>query len=113
MSFIKDNGTQFIIFSCNFSCVKIHMVKKLSHIFCPCAFNHRFGRLQRLFSLMTTKSMVESTRAEDMGQFLYHFDPDTKKKKITKRLEKLQLKMINSVPLNNNLLPKYPQFESK
>ena len=45
---------------------------------------------------MTTKSMVESTWAEDMGQFLYHLDLDTRK--ITRRLEKLQLKIINSVP---------------
>ena len=45
---------------------------------------------------MTTKSMVESTLAEYMGQFLLHLDPDTRK--ITKRLDKLQLKIINSVP---------------
>ena len=29
---------------------------------------------------MTTKSMVESAWAEDMGQFLHDLDPDTKKK---------------------------------
>ena len=45
---------------------------------------------------MMTKSMVESTCAEDMGQFLYHLDPDTRK--ITRRLEKIKLKIINSVP---------------
>ena len=33
---------------------------------------------------------------EDMGQFLYHLDPNTRK--ITRRLEKLQLKIINSFP---------------
>ena len=42
--------------------------------------------------LMTTKSMVESAWTEDMGQFLYHLDPDTRK--ITKRLEKITI--INS-----------------
>ena len=26
---------------------------------------------------MITKTMVENTWAEDMGQFLYHLDPDT------------------------------------
>ena len=35
---------------------------------------------------MTTKSMVESAWAEDMGQFLYHLDPNTRK--ITRSLEK-------------------------
>ena len=44
---------------------------------------------------MTNKSMVERAWAEDMGQFLYHIDPDTKK--IKRRLEKI-LKIINSVP---------------
>ena len=39
---------------------------------------------------MTTQSMAESAWAEYMGQFLYHLDPDTRK--ITKGLEKLQLK---------------------
>ena len=46
--------------------------------------------------LMMAKSMVESTWAEDMGQFLCYLDPDTRK--ITRRLEKLHLKIINSVP---------------
>ena len=46
---------------------------------------------------MMTKSMVESAWTEDMGQFLYHLDPDTRK---IRRLEKLQLKIINSVPLS-------------
>ena len=41
---------------------------------------------------MITKSMVESAWAEDMGQFLYHLDPDIRK--IKSRLEKLQLKII-------------------
>ena len=45
---------------------------------------------------MTTKSMVESTWVEDMGQFLYHLDPGTRK--IARRLEKLQFKIMNSVP---------------
>ena len=43
---------------------------------------------------MTTKSMIENTWAEDMGQFLYQLNPDTIK--IT-RLKKLQLRIINSV----------------
>ena len=42
--------------------------------------------------LMMTKSMVESTWAEGMGQFLYHMDPDSRK--ITRNLEKLQLKIM-------------------
>ena len=45
---------------------------------------------------MTTKSLVKSAWAEDMGQLLYHLDPDPRK--ITKRLEKLQLRIINSFP---------------
>ena len=45
---------------------------------------------------MTTKSMDENAWVEDMGQFLYHLDPDTRK--ITRRLEKIKLKIINSVP---------------
>ena len=64
---------------------------------------------------MTTKSTVESTWVEDIAQFLYHLDPDTRK--ITMRHEKIELKIItNSVSssltklawiltcLNNNLL---------
>ena len=35
---------------------------------------------------MTTKNMVESVEAEDVGQFLYDLDPDTRK--ITMNLEK-------------------------
>ena len=34
---------------------------------------------QTTLLLMTTKSMVESTWAEDMGHFLYHLNPDTRK----------------------------------
>ena len=45
---------------------------------------------------MTIKSMVESTWAEVMGQFLYHLDPNTRK--ITRSLEKIKLKIINCVP---------------
>ena len=37
---------------------------------------------------MTTKSMVESAWAEDMGQFFYHLDPD--RRKITRRFEKIK-----------------------
>ena len=48
--------------------------------------------------MMTIKSMVDSDWAEDIGQFFYHQDPNTRK--ITRRFEKLQLKMINSVPLS-------------
>ena len=36
---------------------------------------------------MTTKSMVESTWAEDMEQFLYHQDPDSRK---IRSLEKIK-----------------------
>ena len=45
---------------------------------------------------MMTKSMVKSTGAEDMGQFLDHLDPDTRK---IRNLEKIKLEMINSVLL--------------
>ena len=40
------------------------------------------------------ESMVKSTWAEDMGQFLYHLDPN---KKNTRKLKKLQLKITNRV----------------
>ena len=39
---------------------------------------------------MTTKSMVEIAWAEDMGQFLYHQDPETRK--IKRSLEKIKEK---------------------
>ena len=46
---------------------------------------------------MTTKSIVESAWAEDMGQFPFHLDPDTRK--ITRRLEKIKLEIKKySVP---------------
>ena len=45
---------------------------------------------------MKTKSMVESDWADDMGQFLYHIDPDTRK--ITRSLEKIKLEIMKSVP---------------
>ena len=59
---------------------------------------------------MTTKSIVESPWAEDMGQFLYHLNPDTRK--ITRSLVKAKLKIIkkqcsrvfNKICLNNNNL---------
>ena len=44
---------------------------------------------------MTAKHMVESAWAEDIGQFHYHLDPDTRE--ITRRLEKIKLRIINSV----------------
>ena len=53
-------------------------------------------QLKTTLLLMMTKSMVESALAENMEQFLYHLDPDTSK--ITKSLEKMKLKIINSVP---------------
>ena len=37
-----------------------------------------------------------SSKVEDIEQFLYHLDPNTRK--ITRRPEKLQLRIINSVP---------------
>ena len=40
--------------------------------------------------------MVESNWVEGIGQFLYPQDPDTRK--ITRRIEKLQLKIMNNVP---------------
>ena len=52
--------------------------------------------------LLTIKSMVESPWTEDMGQFLYHLDPDTRK--ITRRLERIKFKIINSVPSSQTKL---------
>ena len=57
--------------------------------------------------LITTKSMVESAWAEDMGQFLYHLDPNTRK---IRSLEKIKLKIINeqcSIVFNKTCLNKY------
>ena len=45
---------------------------------------------------MTNKSMVESPDTEVMEQFLYHINPDIRK--ITGGLEKVEKKIINSVP---------------
>ena len=44
---------------------------------------------------MTTTSMVENARAEDIEQFLYYQDPDTRKKQ---EVLKKKLEIINSVP---------------
>ena len=52
---------------------------------------------------MMAKSKVENAWAKDMGQFLYQLDPNTRK--ITRRLEKLQLQIINSVPSSLTKLP--------
>ena len=41
---------------------------------------------------MTTESMVERTWTEDMDQLHYHLDPFTRK--ITRRLEEMNLKII-------------------
>ena len=55
-------------------------------------FNFIFSRLKSQLKttqpLMTTKSMVESAWAEDMGQFLYHLDP--KRRKITRSFDKIK-----------------------
>ena len=61
---------------------------------------------------MTTKSMVESAWAEDMGQFLYNLDPDTRennKESWKNKIENYKQCSIvfNKTCLNNNLLPKY------
>ena len=53
---------------------------------------------------MTNKSMVKSTWAEDMGQFLYHLDTHKIKIKIKRGLEKIKLKIINSVPSSSTKL---------
>ena len=37
------------------------------------------SQLKITLPLMTIKSMIESTWAEDMGQFLNNLDPDTRK----------------------------------
>ena len=47
---------------------------------------------------MMTKNIVESARAEDMGQFPFNLDPGTRK--ITRSLDKMKLKIINSVSLS-------------
>ena len=57
---------------------------------------------------MTTKSMVESAWAENMGQFLYHRDPGIRKNKI-KNNKQCSI-VFNKACLNNNLLPKYTLF---
>ena len=54
------------------------------------------SQLKTTLLLMMTKSMVESAWGENKGQFLDHLDPDTRK--ITRILEKIKLKIINSVP---------------
>ena len=51
--------------------------------------------------------MVESAWPEDMGQFLYHLDPDTRI--ITKILEKMKLEIMNkqrSIVFNKTCLKK-------
>ena len=53
---------------------------------------------------MMIRSMVESTWAEDVGQFLYHLDPDIRK--ITRSLKKMESKMINSVLSSLTKLPR-------
>ena len=75
-SFVSDDGTLFIIF---------YYYQ-----------NSKNSTVNSTILLMTTKSMVEIARAEDMGQFLYLIDPDTRK--ITRSLEKIKLEIINSVP---------------
>ena len=55
-------------------------------------------QLKTILPLMTTKSMVKSAWAGNMGQFLYHLDSNTRK--LTRRLVKMKLKIINSVPLS-------------
>ena len=40
--------------------------------------------------------IFKTASAEDIGQFLYHLDPDTRK--ITRGIEKINLKIINSDP---------------
>ena len=45
---------------------------------------------------MMTNSMAESAWADDMGKFLNHLDSNTRK--ITRSLEMIKLKIINSVP---------------
>ena len=47
---------------------------------------------QTTLPLMTSESMVESTGIEELGQFLYHLDTDTRK--MTRSLEKLPLKIV-------------------
>ena len=60
---------------------------------------------------MMIKSKVESVWVENMGQFLYYLDPNTRK--LTRTLEKIKLKIIkcsivfNKTCLNYNLLPQY------
>ena len=44
------------------------------------------SQLKIILPLMMSESIVKSTWAEDMGEFLYHLDPDTRK--VTSILEK-------------------------
>ena len=85
-SFVKDDGTLFTIFNLIFS--RLFLI---------------FGRLKNkmlqiiktvnsTLPLKTTKNMVESATVEDVGQFLYHLDPDARK--ITRILKKIKLKII-------------------
>ena len=46
--------------------------------------------------------MVESGWAKHMGQFFHHPEPDTRK--IKSSLEKIKLKIINSVPSSSTKL---------
>ena len=62
---------------------------------------------------MTAKSIVESTWAKNMGQLLYHLGPNTRK--ITRRFEKLQLKLKNkqcSIVFNKTCLNNMSSFFS-
>ena len=59
---------------------------------------------------MTTKSMDKSAWAEDIEQFLYLLDHDKKK---TRSFEKLNFKIINSVPLSSIKLGFYKNFQPK
>ena len=49
--------------------------------------------IEYIYKYIKYSLMVESAWAEDMGQFLYRLDTNTRK--INKRLKKLQLKIIN------------------
>ena len=59
-------------------------------------------KTQTTLPLMTTKSKVESTWAEDKGQFLYHLDPNTRK--ITRILKNNQ---YCSIVFNKTCLNKH------
>ena len=64
-----------------------------SVLFFKCLNKKSNCQLKTKLPLMTTKSMVKRAWAEDMGQFLYPLDHDTRI--ITRKLGKIKSNIIN------------------